>query len=140
MSQTAGLGSRIADLRTRKGILQKDLADQAGISVSFLSEVENDRRTPGAEVLLRVADALEASLDYLLRGEAERSEPRPLTIPASLQEAAEEQQWTYGATAALLRAQATVLARRTPTGRGEHRLRDWSKQDWIRLHTALFDE
>jgi len=140
VSQTVGLGSRIADLRTQKGMLQKELAEQAGISVSFLSEVENGHRMPGAEALLRIADVLEASLDHLLRGETGRPEPKPLTIPPALQEAAEEQHWSYGATAALLRAQTTVLARRTPTGRGEHRVRDWTKEDWIRLHSALFAE
>ena len=136
--QLPTLGSRIAELRTRKELLQKDLADNAGISVGFLSEVENGHRTPGAEVLLRIADALGASLDYLLRGGEAPPEPKPLTIPPSLQDAAEEQHWSYGVTAALLRAQSSVLFRRTPTGRGEERARDWSKQDWVRLHTALF--
>jgi transcriptional regulator with XRE-family HTH domain len=134
------MGARIADLRNRKAILQKDLAERAGVSVSFLSEVENAHRTPGAEILLRIADALGASLDYLLRGENPNPELRPLTIPPSLQEAAEEKHWSYSVTASLLRARSTVLARRTPTGRGEQRPRDWSKEDWVRLHTALHEE
>src|SRR5690606_6240472 len=134
------LGERVADLRTRKGMLQKDLAEQAAVSVGFLSEVENDRRTPGAEVLLRIADALGASLDYLLRGEETRAEPKPLTIPPALQEAAEERNWSYSVTASLLRAQSAVLFRRTPTGRGEERPRDWSKEDWFRLYDALYEE
>ena len=112
----------------------------AGISISFLSELENDRRTPGGEVLLRIADALGASLDYLVRGEDARAEPRPLTIPPSLQEAAEQEQWSYALTADLLRAQASVLGRRTPDGRGEAKLKDWTKSDWIRLHAALFEQ
>lgn len=140
VSQTSSLGSRIAELRSRKGILQKDLAEQAGISVSFLSEVENGHRTPGAEILLRIADVLGASLDYLVRGEDSRPEPKPLTIPPNLHEAAEEQHWSYEVTASLLRAHSTVRFRRTPTGRGEERPRDWSKQDWIRLHRALYEE
>lgn len=140
MSQTPGLGRRIAELRSRRGLLQKDLADNAGVSISFLSEVENDRRTPGAEVLLRIADALGASLDYLVRGEAARPEPRPVTIPPSLQAAAEQEQWSYTLTADLLRAQASVVGRRTPGGRGEQKLKDWTKEDWIRLHSALFNQ
>lgn len=140
MSNPKTLGERIADLRTRKGMLQKDLAERAAISVGFLSEVENDRRTPGAEVLLRIADALGASLDYLLRGEEARPEPKPLTIPPALQEAAEERNWSYSVTASLLRAQSAVLFRRTPTGRGEEQPRDWSKDDWFRLYEALYEE
>jgi transcriptional regulator with XRE-family HTH domain len=138
--QPTSLGSRVADIRASNGMLQKDLADKAGISVGFLSEVENGRRTPGAEVLLRIADALGASLDYLLRGEEAQPKPKPLTIPTRLQEAAEEQHWSYGVTAALLRAQSAVLFRRTPSGKGEEKSRDWTKQDWIRLHTALFEQ
>jgi transcriptional regulator with XRE-family HTH domain len=134
------LGRRIAELRSQRGLLQKDLADRADVSVSFLSEVENDRRTPGAELLLRIADSLGASLDYLVRGEEARPEPRPVTIPPSLQEAAEQEQWSYSLTADLLRAQASVVGRRTPGGRGEHKVKDWLKDDWIRLHTAQFDQ
>jgi transcriptional regulator with XRE-family HTH domain len=140
VSQTPGLGKRIAELRERRGRLQKELAETAGLSVSFLSEVENDRRTPGAEVLLRIADALGASLDYLLRGEDSRPEPKPVTIPPSLQEAAEQERWSYTLTADLLRAQATVVARRTPGGRGERPAVKWTKDDWIRLHQALFGQ
>lgn len=140
MSNETTLGSRIADLRATRGLRQKDLAGKADVSVGFLSEVENDHRTPGAEVLLRIADALGASLDYLLRGEESRPEPKPLTIPPSLQEAAEEKHWSYGVTASLLRAHSAVLFRRTPTSRGEERPRDWSKEDWFRLHSALYGE
>lgn len=140
MSQTPGLGRRIAELRSARSLLQKDLADQAGISVSFLSEVENDRRTPGAEALLKLADVLGASLDYLVRGEEARQEPKPVTIPPSLQAAAEQEQWSYSLTADLLRAQASVVGRRTPGGRGEQKLKDWTKDDWIRLHAALFEQ
>ena len=140
MSTPASLGSRIADLRIRKSVLQKKLAEDAEISVGFLSEVENDRRTPGAEVLLRIADALGASLDYLLRGAERPAEAKPVVIPPALHDAAHENQWSYGVTAALVRAQNAVLFRRTATGRGEESARDWGKEDWIRLHQALFEE
>src|SRR6266849_438468 len=59
------LGKRIAALRERRGLLQKDLADRADLSVSFVSEIENDKRNIGTEALLRIAEVLGASLDYL---------------------------------------------------------------------------
>ncbi len=139
MSTPSSLGGRVADLRARKSLLQKDLADQAEISVGFLSEVENGHRTPGAEVLLRIADVLGASLDYLLRGHESKPETKPIVIPPSLQEAAREQDWSYQETASLLRAQAEVRFRRTPGGRGVERIRDWSRDDWIRLHQVLYE-
>lgn len=134
------LGKRIAELRERRGMLQKELAKQAGLSVSFLSEVENDRRVPGSETLLKIADVLGASLDYLLRGRSGPTEAEPLTVPPSLQEAAEQEGWSYTLTADLLKAQKSVVARRTPNGRGERSLREWRKDDWIRLYRSLFPE
>lgn len=119
---------------------QKDLAEKAQVSVSFLSEVENNHRAPGSKVLLRIADALGASLDYLVRGEEARPEPEPLTFPPSLQEAAEQEQWSYGVTASLLRAQSSVRFKRTPDGRGKKPPREWEKEDWIRLHALLYEE
>jgi len=121
-------------------MLQKDLAEAADVSVGYLSEVENGHRTPGAEVLLRIANALGASLDYLARGGEPRPVSAPVTIPPSLDEAAEEEQWSYAVTASLLRAQSTVRFRRTPTGRANTPTREWTKGDWIRLHDILYDE
>lgn len=119
---------------------QKDLAEKAQVSVSFLSEIENNHRTPGSEVLLRIADALGASLDYLVRGKDTRPEPEPLTFPPPLQEAAEQEQWSYGVTASLLRAHSSVRYKRTPDGQGRKPPREWEKEDWIRLHALLYEE
>jgi transcriptional regulator with XRE-family HTH domain len=121
-------------------MLQRDLADAAEISVGYLSEVENGHRTPGAEILLRIANALGASLDYLARGEESRLTSEPLTIPTSLDEAAEDQQWSYAVTASLLRAQSAVRFRRTPTGQSAKPTREWTKDDWIQLHQLLYDD
>ena len=141
MSSTENpLGKRIADARDRRGLLQKDVAKEAGVSVSFLSEIENGKRTPGSEVLLRIADVLGASLDYLLRGEAGPSTPKAITIPPALQEAAEREEWSYGLTADLLKAQAAVMARRTPEGGHQRRVREWGSEDWVRLYESLFPD
>ena len=56
------LGKRVADCRDRLGWRQKTLAEKANLSVTFVSEVENDRRTPGADALLGLAEALGVSL------------------------------------------------------------------------------
>ena len=66
---TPGLGERIAGLRDRKGWTQKTLADRAGCSVTYLSEIEGGKnRNVSSAKLLRIADELGASLDYLMRG------------------------------------------------------------------------
>ena len=142
MTDTLGtLGRRIADLRERRGLTQRRLADAAGLSQTFLSEIENDRRNVGAAILLRIANVLDASLDYLLRGEEERTAMRrPVVVPAELSAAAEEQAWTYAQTVALLQARQVVMARRGGAADDARPPRQWSKEQWIHFHERLFGE
>ena len=61
------VGKRLQHVRNLRGLTLDQLAERAGISKSFLSEVEHDRSGITGEKLLRVANALGASLDFLLR-------------------------------------------------------------------------
>jgi transcriptional regulator with XRE-family HTH domain len=132
------LGKRIVDCRERRGWKQKDLAQRAGISVTFLSEIENDRRGIGSEALLNIADALGASLDYLVRGEVGSAPPRrPLVVPPELAEAADENGWTLGQAKDLLRAREIVLARRSRGGEADRDVRTLSKEEWVALFERL---
>lgn len=133
------MGKRIARLREEFGWTQKRLADQARISVTFLSEVENDRRMPGAEIVLRIAEALRVSVDYLLTGRLDARAPaQPLVIPSELQQAAEDQRWTVAETVDMLKANQLVIARRGRDGLpADGRL---TKQDWIDMHERWFGD
>lgn len=130
------LGQRIAALRERRGWTQKQLAGRAEISVTFLSEVENDRRNMGSEILLRMANALGTSLDYLMRGGSTGIPPQPIVIPPELSAAAEDQDWSHAETVALLLAQQSFVGRRTKHGEGTSD-RTLSTEDWLSLHRAL---
>lgn len=133
------LGRRIAKMRDQRDWTQKRLAEEAEISVTFLSEVENDKRSVSADVLLRLADALGASLDYLIKGEIEPPKQRqPLVIPPELAEAAEEMQWSFGIAQDLLKARQIVIARRSRAANTQDVVRPLSKQEWINLHESLF--
>jgi len=137
-SDVTGMGRRIAELRQERGWTQKELAEHAGLSVTFLSEVENGRRNISSGMLLRIADALDTIMDYLARGA--HAEPRPralLKFPPELSDAAEKQGWSYGQTRALLQARELILERRSPSGREAPKV--FTKQDWIDLHRRLFE-
>lgn len=136
---TPGLGERIAGLRDRKGWTQKTLADRAGCSVTYLSEIEGGKnRNVSSAKLLRIADELGASLDYLMRGvEMPIRERRPIEVPPDLDEVAHEHGWTYQQTAALLQTRQLIRARRTPTGTEVPET--YSANDWIDLHRRLFE-
>jgi transcriptional regulator with XRE-family HTH domain len=135
----SGLGERIARLRERKGWTQKTLADRAGCSVTYLSEIESgkDRNVSSAK-LLRIADELGASLDYLMRGvEMPARDRRPIEIPPDLDEVAQEHGWSYHQTANLLQARQLIRARRTPGGKEVPDV--YSAEDWVDLYRRLFE-
>src|ERR1017187_6884843 len=80
------VGKRIAEVRDERGLTQRQLADKAGLSIAFLSEIENGKRNLSSRKLLRIADELNVSTDYLLRGEHTTIEEQPITIPSELQD------------------------------------------------------
>ena len=60
------VGRRIAKARRDRGYSQVMLAEKANISVSHLSNIERGRKSLSAEVLLRIAEALQVSADGIL--------------------------------------------------------------------------
>jgi transcriptional regulator with XRE-family HTH domain len=68
---TLAFGWRIRALRRKAGLTLQALADQAGISVGFLSQVERDKATPSLGTLANLAAALGIDLDRFV------ATPRP---------------------------------------------------------------
>ena len=68
--QSASIGLRIRQRRRTSKIKQADLAQQVGISASYLNLIEHDRRRIGA-LLIKLAAALE--VDPLLLSEGVRA-------------------------------------------------------------------
>lgn len=59
-------GERIRNIREDKDILQQELADAVGINVSVLSRIEKGTRQLRDDELVKIADKLNVSVDYLL--------------------------------------------------------------------------
>ena len=130
----ATTGDRIRERREDRGWTQEQLAQRAGMSKGFLSDLENNKRNVSAEYVLRIANALGVSLDYLLRGETNQrdAERSPVRIPAELSAAAQELNLTYTETLMLLDAHDAVVARRRLKGSTPPTI-----EDWKRLHKAI---
>jgi transcriptional regulator with XRE-family HTH domain len=127
------VGDRIREIREDLQITQDRLAERAGLSKGFLSDVENNKRNISSENLLKIANVLGASVDYLLRGEvAEHANVEAVVIPPELSQAAEELDLTYSATVELLEAHRSVIARRS-----NKEQRKFSVDDWKKLHDAI---
>ena len=60
------LNERLRQIRNEKSWTQGDLATAAGISRETVINYENGRRKPTFDIILKLADALEVTLDYLL--------------------------------------------------------------------------
>jgi len=129
------VGDRIREVRDHRRMTQDRLAEMAGISKGFLSDVENDKRNISSEYLLRIANSLGTSVDYLLKGEsaaAETLQREPVVIPPALSEAALQLNLTYPQTVELLRAHQSVVARRSNKD-----VKQFNVSDWIAFHKAI---
>lgn len=60
------VGLKIKQCRNNLGITQEELADAIGISQSYLGQVERGVRGINIENLIKTANALDVSADYLL--------------------------------------------------------------------------
>ena len=129
----AEIGDRIRQLREEKKMTLEQLSTAAGISKGFLSDVENNHKNSSSQVLLKVANALGASVDHLLRGEvSEVVDTEPIVIPPELSKAAEDLNLSYSQTLELLGAYKSVVARRTNRSQ-----RNFTVEDWKGLHNAI---
>jgi len=62
------LGQRIRVLRETLSFTQEQLAEKAGISVSFVSMIERGERTPHVETLVAISGALGITVSQLFAG------------------------------------------------------------------------
>ena len=70
MSPTARqFGRRLRVLREEAGKSQGDLADRAGLSRTYLNQLEAGRRDPSLSTLTRLARALGVKLEALIGAE-----------------------------------------------------------------------
>lgn len=69
---------RLQELREDKGISRKDLAASLNITVSALGMYEQGRREPNMEMLIRLADYFNVSLDFLVGRSFNEDETRKI--------------------------------------------------------------
>jgi transcriptional regulator with XRE-family HTH domain len=74
----AVLGKNIKGFRSLKRLSQADLADKAGISVTFLSNIERGNNFPLAGTLCSLAKALNVEVFELFKGDLAPSDSKEL--------------------------------------------------------------
>ena len=60
------IDSRIKDMRIKRGLTQKELADRINKSVSAISGYETNIQTPPTDVLISISQVLHVPLNYFV--------------------------------------------------------------------------
>jgi transcriptional regulator with XRE-family HTH domain len=83
-SRVASLGDYLRDQRRSAELSLRELAREAGVSNPYLSQVERGLRKPSAEVLHKIAGALQISAEHLFvqAGLLDESVENPATTTA----------------------------------------------------------
>lgn len=71
-------GKRIKKLRLEQGLKQKELAEKLGISTSSIGMYEREARQPDTEILKKIANYFNVSIDYIL-GNSDKRDHSELT-------------------------------------------------------------
>lgn len=57
---------RLKEIRSSKGLTQKQIADALELSTVAIQNYENNRRKPTYDILINMAEYLNVSIDYLV--------------------------------------------------------------------------
>ncbi|HPQ54619.1 MAG TPA: cupin domain-containing protein [Spirochaetota bacterium] len=60
-------GDRLRDIRERKGVTLRAVAEKVGVSESLISQIERNRVSPSIDTLFSIVDVLGVDPDYLFR-------------------------------------------------------------------------
>ena len=86
------IGSRIQEIRNKKGITQDQLSEKVGISSKYLSSIERGKENPTLNTILKLAQSLEVKPDhFFIHLEIEDPGKRKSMINDILDEADEDQ-------------------------------------------------
>jgi transcriptional regulator with XRE-family HTH domain len=58
-------GEKIREVRERKGRTMREVAEEAGVSESLISQIERNKVSPALDTLLAIVDVLGIDLEYL---------------------------------------------------------------------------
>lgn len=108
------LGARIKSLRKQKRWSQKELAVKLEIRYQQLNKYESGLNMPPAEMLIRLADTLEVTVDYLLTGNP--VEDSPLSNNRLFRRFRELERFTREDQETVIRVIDAVIARRRVEG------------------------
>lgn len=82
------LGSRLKSIRLKSGLTLRELARQANVSPSFISQIENGKSQPSVATLYTFSQLLDVSVDDLFDSRQSEAEPAAVEPEGSLHQPA----------------------------------------------------
>ena len=80
------IGDRVKELRNLKNLSQQELADKIKLSKSQMNRYENRGVQPPADVLNKLADILDTTVDFLINGDSNQKAKATLKDAELLQQ------------------------------------------------------
>ncbi len=73
------VGEKVKEKRLKKGLTREQLAEMCDLSVSYIAHIERGTKSLSLESAVKISNALDVSLDYLLLDEIQSSD-RALSV------------------------------------------------------------
>lgn len=80
-ASTIKIGKKLQTIRKSNGFTQEQLAEQIGVSVRYVSDVEQDRAKPSYEVLIKICNIFNISLNQVFSEYLTVTENKSLAYP-----------------------------------------------------------
>jgi len=84
--ENMAIGDRLREARKNRRLTQEELSELSGVARENIGRYETGKSQPSIDVLLRLADALEVSTDYLFERDAEPTRTRVRSMREILNE------------------------------------------------------
>lgn len=65
------IGSRLKEARIKCNLTQEQLAEKVDKGTTYISDIERGAKLPSLSLFIQIVDVLDASADYILKGEIE---------------------------------------------------------------------
>lgn len=89
------IGQRISNERKKCELTREQLAELIDLSVTFLGQVERGEKRMGLESLTRLSETLHVSVDYLLKGQPQKTSQYNIDELYELIQKCSEEEITY---------------------------------------------
>lgn len=61
------IGKKVKTLRISHDLYQSELAERVGVTQTHISDIENGKKTPSLDLIIKISNSLGCSVDYLVK-------------------------------------------------------------------------